>query len=166
MPEWRTIYPTVGGHGDGHTYGSWFVQWKSDEFVLPRVGSFPFKKIVLPIEVCITNTLPDSGYAVITLETEFKFEILHGASGPDLARFKKQVSRSVLADMKFRPHFCSDCGRDAGLLPMRGTSRYCRACRLPYCKNPDCLKRLRLDSSPDGSLSCRACGTAVGEVAS
>jgi hypothetical protein len=165
MPDWRVI-PLRGVIGSDHLYGPWSVQWKEDEFVLPRIGSFPFKNIVLPVEICITSTLPDCGFAIITLETMFRFEILHGASGDDLARFKKMLSRCILAGLKFKPYYCSDCGRDAGLLPTRGSSRFCRACRQPYCKNPDCLKRLRLDSSPDGTLSCRSCGTAAGEVAS
>lgn len=47
--------PLIEGKGMEDRYGTWSVTWRTDDFLLPAIGSFCFQKMVLPLEIVLTN---------------------------------------------------------------------------------------------------------------
>jgi hypothetical protein len=77
--------------------GPWSVAWGTEHVVIRPIGAFTYSKIILPIEVVLTNAQHGTGLAIITLDPNFRFAVLLGAKIEELARFKRKVTNEVLA---------------------------------------------------------------------
>lgn len=130
-------------------------RWNSDHFLIPDIGSFSFKRVVLPIEI-VQDVARDSGYLVVKLEDGFQVAILQGSGRNELQAFKKRASAEVLAATG-KTSYCLDCAGDGGLIPRLWSGRDCVGCREPYCRNPFCLRRLDAEGARDGRTECRSC---------
>jgi len=139
--------------------GPWRVTWRAGEFVIPDVGSFSFKRIVLPI-VIEADVPHDSGYLVVNLEDGFQFAILQGSGLKELQAIKRLASAAVLAATA-ATSYCFDCAQEAGMIPRLWSASDCPGCRRPYCRNPFCLKRLDAEGARAGYQECRSCRTSA-----
>ena len=135
--------------------GTWTVEWRPGDFFIPDIGSFSFKKIVLPFEI-VGDVPHDSGYVVVKLEHGFRFEILQGTHLKELEAFKRRGSAETLSASR-GTSYCFDCARDAGMIPTSWSGSDCPGCRRPYCRNPFCLRRLESGVARDGLSMCRSC---------
>lgn len=145
-------------------FGVWSVYWRDDHFLIPDIGAFDYRRLVLPVGIVVSDPIADVGYAIVKLESGVGFEVLHGAHRSELEAFRRRVSREVLARMRTAvSRICSDCARESGLEAQRGTGRPCLGCRQAYCANPACLRRLTVEFLRDGSAVCGLCGTGTAD---
>jgi|SRR5688572_18098880 hypothetical protein len=135
----------MGEVGVEHACGSWRVTWRRDEFQIPDIGAFNFKRIVLPIEI-------GNGFLALRLESGFRFAILHGSPLADLEVFKRRASAEILAAAG-KPFYCANCAADAGMTPRLSNGSICPGCRESYCRNPKCLRRLERKSACKCSIA-------------
>lgn len=77
--------------------GPWSISWGADDVVIRPIGAFTYSKIILPVEVVLTNPMHGTGLAIVTIEPNFRFAVLLGAKIEELARFKRKVTNKVLA---------------------------------------------------------------------
>lgn len=133
----------MGEVGVEHACGPWRVVWRRDGFFVPDIGSFNFKRIVLPIGI-------GNGFLALKLESGFRFAILHGSPIADLEVFKRRASAEILAAAG-KPFYCAECAADAGLKPHLANGSICPGCRESFCPNPRCLRRL------DRKSPCKTC---------
>jgi len=163
MPE-PAAFSGLGEEATEHRFGIWSVFWRRDDFLIPDIGAFDFRRLVLPVGVVVSDGPADVGFAIVKLESGVGFEILHGAHRQDLEAFRRRVSREVFARLRVAvSRICSDCARDAGLEAQRGTGRPCLGCRQAYCANPACLRRLTVEFLRDGTPVCGICGTGTAD---
>ena len=142
-------------------YGSWSVEWRDSSISISdsRTGScvsFTFNYVILPVHLVLTGTTK----AVVKLDSSLGVvEVLSGVEPSTLGTFKRRFSWEVLANVGSSPYFCSDCAREAGVVASMWDGTICPGCREYYCKNKNCLRRLRLVVLRDGSTICEYCGT-------
>ena len=153
MPP-QSLQPARSGSVEDRC-GSWRVTWRPGDFVIHDVGSFTFKKIVLPVE--IHADIPhDSGCLALKLEDGFRFAILQGSRLMELQVFKRLVSAEVLTALG-QASYCFDCTKEAGRIPRLLSVSECSGCRRPYCRNPFCLRRLDVEDAREGRQECWSC---------
>src|SRR5687768_4340405 len=105
----------AGEEATEYRFGIWSVYWKPDGFLIPDIGAFDYRRIVLPVGVILSDPHADIGFSIVKLESGVGFEILHGARRCDLEAFRRRVSREVLSRMRSAvSRLCADCARDAG----------------------------------------------------
>jgi hypothetical protein len=151
------VRPQSGDLGVQELYGSWSVAWRQAGFCVRGPvglgnGSFPFNRILLPVEIV-------AGHVVLTLDPFSRTEILKGTDAAELSRFKRRLSGEVLAAVRTTPAGCADCASEAGLEGRAWDGSVCPGCREYYCRNMKCLRRLRLALLRFGERLCKHCGT-------
>jgi hypothetical protein len=147
----------------GEQVGPWTVRWRPTGFSLRRPdntgnGFFLYSRIILPIEIVVISG-EETGHAVLKIDPFNTLQVLHGSTRPELERFKRRVSGEVLAAVKVSPFGCSDCATEAGMLGVSWNGDICLACREYCCRNPRCLRRLRLVVLRSGVSVCSFCGS-------
>jgi hypothetical protein len=143
-------------------YGPWSVRWRRDGFAIHdpegNGDSFLFASIILPIQLVFLLATPEPGRALLKTERG-PAQVLTGAPKGDLERFKQKVSMEVLANVRKSASACSDCAKEAGLIATKWEQSPCPGCRESYCKNHQCLRRLRTVVNRHKLKVCKYCGT-------
>src|SRR5688572_26124677 len=89
-------------------FGPWTVEWQAGGFSARRPdqgleGSFPYSRIILPVDLLIGDSLSHGDRVVLRLFQSPSANLLNGASRVELERFKKRVSGEVLAAVRKSP---------------------------------------------------------------
>jgi hypothetical protein len=156
--------PLLVESGSVDRYKAWTVYWRLTDFSLKNaygeiLGPFSYARIVLPIEIVVDGTSCDAGHAVMMLDSNSRVKILEGLALGELGRFKRRASSHVLAAVRKTPYGCSDCASEARMSAFLWAASACPGCREYYCRNQQCLKRLRTVVLNNGAKVCRYCGT-------